>query len=72
MQHAAETGQIFHLWWHPEDFAPYCAQNLAMLRHVLELFSQYRSQYGMSSLSMNEVVNRTMQTKDRETNHDAA
>jgi len=55
MKHAAETGEIFHLWWHPEDFASDLSQNLRVLRQVLEAFDYYRTQYGMVSLSMAEV-----------------
>jgi hypothetical protein len=58
MKHAAETGEIFHLWWHPEDFARDLSQNLRVLRHVLEAFDSYRTQYGMVSLSMADVSNK--------------
>lgn len=59
MKHAAETGEIFHLWWHPEDFARDSGQNLRLLRQVLEAFDNYRTQYGMASLSMAEVLSET-------------
>jgi peptidoglycan/xylan/chitin deacetylase (PgdA/CDA1 family) len=72
IRHAAESGELFHLWWHPEDFSPYCAQNLAMLRRVLELFQRYRQEYGMESLSMSEVVDRTAQSSNLEVHHDVA
>ena len=58
MRHAAKHGEIFHLWWHPEDFASGYGQNLGMLRHVLEAFDVYRTQDGMVSLSMGEVSER--------------
>jgi peptidoglycan/xylan/chitin deacetylase (PgdA/CDA1 family) len=56
MKHAAEHGEIFHLWWHPEDFAHYGDENLQFLRSVLKSFSDYRARYGMTSLSMEEVI----------------
>lgn len=56
MKHAAEHGEIFHLWWHPEDFAHYPDENLQFLRSVLKSFSAYRARYGMASLSMAEVM----------------
>ena len=58
MKHAAEHGEIFHLWWHPEDFASNYDQNLRLLRKVLEMFDNYRAQCGMISLSMADVVSR--------------
>jgi peptidoglycan/xylan/chitin deacetylase (PgdA/CDA1 family) len=58
MEHAALHGEIFHLWWHPEDFALNPEQNLRFLRRVLETFAQYRAEYGMDSLSMEQVSTR--------------
>jgi peptidoglycan/xylan/chitin deacetylase (PgdA/CDA1 family) len=52
LKHAALHGEIFHLWWHPEDFAPHLEQNLHLLRRALEIFDQYRNKYAMVSLSM--------------------
>ena len=57
MKHAAERGEIFHLWWHPEDFAT-SERNLLFLRQVLQMFDTYRTQCGMISLSMADVVSR--------------
>jgi len=58
MMQAAEHGEIFHLWWHPEDFAGNNDQNLRVLRLVLEMFDNYRAQCGMISLSMADVLSR--------------
>lgn len=55
MKHAAEQGEVFHLWWHPEDFASDYDHNLRTLRCVLKAFDHYRTQFGMVSLSMAEV-----------------
>jgi hypothetical protein len=56
MKHAAESGELFHLWWHPEDFAPDLDANLRFLRSVLETFDSYRAQYDMVSRSMADVL----------------
>jgi peptidoglycan/xylan/chitin deacetylase (PgdA/CDA1 family) len=56
MNSAAETGELFHLWWHPEDFAQYRSHNLRFLRKVLSCYEQCRRRHGMLSLSMNEVA----------------
>jgi peptidoglycan/xylan/chitin deacetylase (PgdA/CDA1 family) len=53
---AAGTEQkIFHLWWHPQDFGHYPDENIAFLRNVLEAFARCREQYGMRSLTMNDL-----------------
>jgi peptidoglycan/xylan/chitin deacetylase (PgdA/CDA1 family) len=57
MRYAAQQGEIFHLWWHPEDFAPNYGENLRVLRRVLEMFDSCRTRYGMRSLTMAEVAN---------------
>jgi peptidoglycan/xylan/chitin deacetylase (PgdA/CDA1 family) len=51
---AAEKGRVFHLWWHPEDFAANPDGSLSVLRRVLALFDSYRRRYGIESLSMLE------------------
>ena len=59
LRDAAEQHKIFHLWWHPEDFADGRDGNLRMLRHVLALFDRYRAQYGMLSFTMAEAARYT-------------
>jgi len=56
MKAAVEQGQIFHLWWHPEDFAADGEHSLRFLREVLTTFNAYREAYGMKSLSMAETL----------------
>ena len=53
---AAVRGEIFHLWWHPEDFAVNCESNLHFLRRILTFFDSCRERLGMLSLSMSEVA----------------
>jgi len=55
MKHAAEQGEVFHLWWHPEDFSYHCDENLLFLRSVLTTFDRYRAQQGMVSVGMAEI-----------------
>ncbi|MDP9055648.1 MAG: polysaccharide deacetylase [Acidobacteriota bacterium] len=57
---AASNGELFHLWWHPEDFALFPEKNLSFLRRILEAFEKYRRNEGMRSLSMAEVTNSVM------------
>lgn len=55
MREAAQAKEIFHLWWHPEDFANDVNGNLEFLEKILVEFSNLRSLYGMKSLNMQEV-----------------
>lgn len=55
MKYAAEQGEVFHLWWHPEDFSYHCDENLVFLRAVLMTFDSYRARHGMVSVGMAEV-----------------
>jgi peptidoglycan/xylan/chitin deacetylase (PgdA/CDA1 family) len=55
MKRAALEGRIFHLWWHPEDFAHNSARNLDFLDQVLTQFDRHRREFGMRSLSMGDV-----------------
>ena len=61
MKYAAEQGEVFHLWWHPEDFSYHCDENLGFLRSVLRTFDSYRAQHGMVSVGMAEI-NSLLQT----------
>lgn len=55
MTHAAREKRIFHLWWHPEDFANQPGRNLDFLNRVLTAFDRNRREYDMVSLSMRDV-----------------
>jgi hypothetical protein len=52
MKRAAETGKVYHLWFHPEDFGTYPVENLQLLAQVLDAFEELRETHGMQSLSM--------------------
>jgi peptidoglycan/xylan/chitin deacetylase (PgdA/CDA1 family) len=56
MKSAAIEKRLFHLWWHPEDFAAHPQRNLDFLRQVLAVFDECRREYGMVSLSMGDVA----------------
>jgi hypothetical protein len=56
MEQAALHGEIFHLWWHPEDFAYDCDLNLRFLRSILLAFEDLRSRFDMRSVSMAEAL----------------
>jgi len=52
---AASTGKLFHLWWHPEDFALFPEDNLRVLEGVLQYFDQLRNSHKMHSWNMREL-----------------
>ncbi|MFC5458358.1 polysaccharide deacetylase family protein [Massilia niabensis] len=53
---AAQTGSIFHLWWHPHNFGVNIEQNLAMLEQVLRHYRIVADIYGMQSQCMGEFA----------------
>lgn len=61
LRDAARRGEVLHLWWHPHNFGVRTAENLRVLRSLLETFAECRARYGMESLSMAGVVDRCRQ-----------
>lgn len=55
MTHAADTGGMLHLWWHPHNFGTHLRENLALLTQVLDHFAKLRRTHAMQSLSMREA-----------------
>ncbi len=58
LRHAARTGRIFHLWWHPHNFALNRSENLSLLDHVLDDFDELTRTEGMETLTMCDVTHR--------------
>jgi peptidoglycan/xylan/chitin deacetylase (PgdA/CDA1 family) len=56
MQHAAQHGRIFHLWWHPHNFSQHQSDNFAVLEQVLDEFERLAAAEGMQSLTMADVA----------------
>src|SRR5205823_6410607 len=56
LRHAAERGEVFHLWWHPHNFGRDLEQNIAVLTEIAECFSRLRVSHGMRSLNMGELA----------------
>lgn len=56
MRYAARQGRIFHLWWHPQDFASLTEQNFELLERILQRYSDLRDEGLMVSKSMGEVA----------------
>lgn len=58
LTHAARTGQVYHLWWHPHNFGVNLEENLTFLRQILAHYRRLRTAYGMESLNMGELAAR--------------
>lgn len=52
MTAAAQTGGIFHLWWHPHNFGINLEENLALLEVVLRHYRVLADTYGMDTNCM--------------------
>lgn len=55
MKYAAQHGEIYHLWWHPHNFARFPKQSLKDLQTILEYFTELQAKYGMESMTMREI-----------------
>jgi hypothetical protein len=56
MRHAASTGQVFHLWWHPHNFGSHVDDNMAVLRRIMERYRALSEVQGMISRTMGEIA----------------
>lgn len=64
MTHAARTGQVFHIWWHPEDFRNHVDENLAFLKSILTQYDELHHLYGMQSRNIREVTRLVLDRED--------
>jgi hypothetical protein len=55
MLHAAKSKEIYHLWWHPHNFATAPLAAMRELNEIMSYFQSLRSEYGMESMNMEEV-----------------
>ena len=58
MDHAAKTGTLFHLWWHPHNFGSDLEENLRMLERILAHYDRLHQDHGFESCSMSELAQR--------------
>lgn len=56
MTRAAQTGGVFHLWWHPHNFGVNLEQNLALLEMVLRHYRVLADTYGMRTHCMGDFA----------------
>ena len=58
MKAAAQTGGIYHLWWHPHNFGRNTGKNLENLKRILNAFVLLRDELGMQSFNMSDLAQR--------------
>lgn len=63
MQNAAESGENYHLWWHPHNFGNSPARNLEDLELILHFYKKLHRQTGFRSLTMNEMAKEILHGK---------
>lgn len=56
IEHAATTGSLMHLWWHPHNFALDSESNFAGLHAILGAFSRARRKHGMRAMNMGDFA----------------
>jgi peptidoglycan/xylan/chitin deacetylase (PgdA/CDA1 family) len=72
LTHAARHGLAYHLWWHPHNFGKNVAENIGMLRRILDHFHRLREDYGMQSRNMAEsTLNHPQSQNPQFQNHGA-
>ena len=58
MRNAAESGTIYHLWFHPHNLAGSQSGRLDLVRAVIEAFCELRQRHGMESVTMRDAAER--------------
>lgn len=59
MTSAAKSGRMYHLWWHPHNFGVNTERNVRFLRKLLNHYACLSAVYGMISVNMREVAERS-------------
>ena len=54
MTHAARSGEMFHLWWHPHNFGSNTQKNLDALESLLRHYQSLHRKCDFDSVSMKE------------------
>lgn len=62
MLKAAKKGEIYHMYWHPHNFAVDTEVNFTQMEELLAYYSELRRKYGMKSMNMREVAEQYRKT----------
>ena len=60
MDHAARTGKVFHLWWHPHNFGRDTEKNIAFLQRILAHYEELHQRYSFESATMGALASEMM------------
>jgi len=55
MSAAAKANEIYHLWWHPHNFATDPSQAMKELTEIMAHFQKLNTEFGMESMNMEGV-----------------
>ncbi|HMQ00820.1 MAG TPA: polysaccharide deacetylase family protein [Cyclobacteriaceae bacterium] len=56
MTHAAQSGEVYHLWWHPHNFGAHPQQSMEELTEILKHYQYLQQKFGMQSCSMQDLL----------------
>ncbi len=57
MTHAAISGEIYHLWWHPHNFGANQEKNFIFLESILEHYKKLNKTHQFSNATMSSISN---------------
>ncbi len=56
MTKAAKQGKVYHLWWHPHNFAEDIEENFKNLKRIYQHYSELKKAYNFESYTMSETA----------------
>jgi len=56
MTKAAKQGEIYHLWWHPHNFAEHLTENFENLNEIVSHYKKLNTMYDFQSMTMSEIA----------------
>jgi hypothetical protein len=56
MTHAAQSGTLYHLWWHPHNMLVRTDESFQLLTDVLDHFAYLRATHQMRSMGVSEIA----------------
>lgn len=62
MRRAAKRGEVYHIYWHPHNFAENTDINFRQMGELLSYFSKLQKKYGMKSMNMFEAAEAAKKT----------
>lgn len=62
MDRAANTGMVYHLWWHPHNFGKDLEQNMEFLNRIIHHYGKLKASHNMRSMTMGELADEHFRT----------